>query len=350
MTRRHLLSSAFAWKMALPGYRYQFPRDHFDHPDFRTEWWYYTGNLRAGRRLFGYELTFFRQAIRRDMAETSPWAVNDVYLAHFALSDIERKVFHHTERLNRAGPGIAGVSADQRRVWNGNWQVKWDGERQSLSAFAEDYAVRLTLDSAKPPVIHGVGGLSQKMPGEGNASHYVSLTRLITSGEIEVDGTRHEVQGASWMDHEFFSHRLGGELEGWDWLSLQFDDGSELMVYRLRLRGGGASGLSSGTYVDPEGRTRHLSSADIEMEPGRRWSSAATGAAYPIDWKLRVPSMGLSIETRALMDNQELVSTNRFAPSYWEGAIRIGGGKSGVGYLEMTGYDKGVNINGEETR
>jgi predicted secreted hydrolase len=345
MTRRHFLASAAVYKFALPDYRYDFPRDHFDHPEFRTEWWYYTGNVRAGSRPFGYELTFFRQAISRGGEKDSPWAVDDVYLAHLALSDIEANRFHHEARLNRSGPGIAGVSARERRVWNGNWQIEWLPDRQALTAVAPEFRLALDLRSRKPPVIHGDRGVSQKMPGEGNGSHYISLTRLETNGEIVVGGKTHSVAGLSWMDHEFFSHEIGGELRGWDWFSLQFDDGTELMLYRLRLQDGSSSEYSSGTFVDRGGRPTHLRRADFEMTPGRRWRSPATGAEYPLDWTLRVPKLGLQLETRAAMDHQELVSTNRYSPSYWEGAIRISGSRTGAGYLEMTGYDKGVRIN-----
>jgi predicted secreted hydrolase len=345
MTRRDFLSTALVYKFALPGYRYQFPRDHFDHPEFKTEWWYYTGNLLAGARPFGYELTFFRQAISRDVQTDSPWAVRDVYLAHLALSDIEASRFHHEARLNRAGPGIAGISETDKRIWNGNWQVQWKGDRQLLTAVAPEFRLNLTLDLLKPPVIQGENGVSQKMPGEGNASHYISLTRLQTVGEIAVSGKKHFVEGLSWMDHEFFSHEIGGDLRGWDWFSIQFDDGTELMLYRLRMQDGSSSEHSSGTFIDRDGRPAHLRREEFEMRAGRRWRSAATGGEYPLDWTLRVPSLGLELETRAAMDNQELVSTNRYSPSYWEGAIRVSGSRTGVGYLEMTGYDKGVRIN-----
>lgn len=345
MTRRDLLAVPFVYKAARPGYRYEFPRDHFNHPGFRTEWWYYTGNLTAqDRREFGYELTFFRQAIRRDAKEDSPWAVDDVYLAHLALSQIRETKFRHLERLNRSGPGIAGVA--EPRVWNGNWEVKWAGDRQQLRAVTDEFSLALDLRSEKPPVIHGENGISKKSSGQDEASHYISFTRLLTSGRLTLEGNDIEVFGSSWMDHEFFSHSLGGDLQGWDWFSLQFDDNTELMLYRLRAQDGTATPFSSGTFVDLRGVARHLKLKDFSLEPLRRWRSAATKANYPLDWRARVPSLGIDIELKAAMDNQELVSTSKFSPTYWEGAIRIAGTRRGVGYLEMTGYDKGVNING----
>src|SRR5271165_1721574 len=190
------------YQQALPGYKYEFPRDHFDHPAYKTEWWYYTGNLKSsdGHR-FGFELTFFRQGVTRTGASQSDWDVRDLYLAHLALSDIDGKRFYHTERLNRAGPGIAGASLQGQKVWNGNWQVEWSNGEQHLRAMAGDFSLDFVLRPGKPPVIHGWNGISQKGPGEGNASHYISFTQLLTSGTVILSGTSHSVAGISWMDH-----------------------------------------------------------------------------------------------------------------------------------------------------
>lgn len=347
MKRREFLlaPAAFEYKRALPGYRYEFPRDHFEHPDYKTEWWYYTGNVRTAEgRPFGYELTFFRQAIDRVKEKKSAWQVDEVYLAHFALSDIEANRFHHFERLNRAGPGIAGASFDQLRIWNGNWQVRWSGNRQTLEAITEEVRVSMTLDPAKPPVIHGRNGVSQKSEGVGKASLYVSQTRLATTGTITLQGKPYVVTGSSWMDHEIFTHSLESNQAGWDWFSLQLDNGCELMLYRLRRKDGSIEPYSSGTFVEPTGKSRHLTLADFLMTPSRPWKSPATGANYPLQWTLQVPSLNLQLRTTAVMDAQELVSRSRFSPTYWEGAILIAGSATGVGYLEMTGYDRAVAI------
>lgn len=349
MTRRELLAAPFIYKVARPGFRYEFPLDHFSHPDFRTEWWYYTGNLTTPQgRSFGFELTFFRQALSRDQKGSSPWDVNDVYFAHLALSDLEQNRFFHYERLNRPGPGIAGASLDERRVWNGNWVVKWLDDRQQLAAVSDDFSLSFEMKAAKPPAIHGENGISQKSGGEGEASHYVSFTRLNVSGEIKLEEQKHPVAGSAWMDHEFFSHRLGGEMQGWDWFSLQFDDNTELMLYQLRRKDGSPTPFSSGTFVDQRGNSRHLKSSDFLLSPRKHWRSSASKANYPIQWQVRVPSLGVDLEVRAAMDNQELVSTRSFSPTYWEGAVRINGSRKGIGYLEMTGYDKGIDINSSQ--
>src|SRR5258708_21378633 len=222
------------YRNALPDYRYEFPRDHFNHPDFQTEWWYYTGNVKSadGHR-FGFELTFFRLGVDRSSKAASTWDVRDLYLAHLALSDLDGK-FLHTERINRAGPGLAGVSEAERRIWNGNGQVAWRGDAQILQAIDERFALHCTLQSAKPPVIHGANGVSQKAEGPGRASHYISLTRLNTRGEVQLAGKNFEVTGTAWMDHEFFTHQLEADQWGWDWMSIQLQDHNELMLLNFR--------------------------------------------------------------------------------------------------------------------
>jgi predicted secreted hydrolase len=328
------------YRLALPNYRFDFPRDHFNHPDFRTEWWYYTGNIRTAQgRRFGFELTFFRQAVDRQSAPQSVWDLNDVWMAHLALSDIEGGQFLHTERLNRAGPGVAGADLKLARVWNGNWQAQWAGDTQTLEAVADRFSFQLSLKPDKPPVIHGQNGVSQKAEGAGKASHYISFTRLATSGVIVLDGKRFSVEGASWMDHEFFSHQLEASQNGWDWFSLQLEDGTEFMLFRLRRKDGSMDLYSAGTYIDSQGKATHLAASDFTLTPGKTWTSAATGGRYPVEWTIEVSSLGLNAAVRTPLARQEITG----GTNYWEGAIdisatRLGRHVSGVGYLEMTGY------------
>ena len=327
---------------ALPGYQYEFPRDHFNHPSYQTEWWYYTGNLRAkdGHR-FGFELTFFRQGVSR-VPNPSPWAVHDLYMAHLALSDISGGHYYATERLNRAGPGIAGIEAPAETVWNGNWQTKIGIKTHHLQGIGENYAIDLKATPGKPPVIHGTDGVSQKAEGVGHASHYVSFTRMNSVGTVVLNGTKYEVVGDTWMDHEFFSDSMNGEEVGWDWLSVQLEDNSELMLYRLRHRDGSVDPYSSGTYIDAQGRTSHLALHDFSMTPaGETYKSPKTGATYPIAWSVTIPELKLQLDITTPLQSQEFVS--RFGPSYWEGAVDTAGHHGdkpvrGTGYLEMTGY------------
>jgi predicted secreted hydrolase len=341
---------AAQYRTALPGYRFEFPRDHFNHPDFQTEWWYYTGNLKSAEgHKFGFELTFFRQAVSRDPARTGVWDVKDLYLAHLALSDLDGGAFYHTERANRSGPGIAGVSETQSRIWNGNWQILWDGSDQKLQAIDERFELHLLLHAEKPPVIHGENGVSQKAAGPGHASHYISLTRLATTGCIDLQGKKVEVTGTGWMDHEFFTHQLDANQTGWDWLSLQFADNTELMLFHIHRNDGSIDPYSAGTYVDARGKTTHLRESDFILQPLEKWTSPVTRTTYPIQWKIAVPSLGLEAEVKTPLASQELASSAKFSPDYWEGSIVLTGRRNGqplggVGYLEMTGYDRPVRL------
>jgi len=332
MKNSALMLAAFElYRAALPGYHFQFPPDHFNHPDYQTEWWYYTGNLRdsQGRR-FGFELTFFRQGVDRAEPATI-WDVRDAWLAHLALSDLDSGQFLHAERLNRAGPGLAGASLDPARVWNGNWRVDWDlrDETQHLAAIDARFSFDLSLHPLKPPVIHGIGGISQKSAGAGHASHYISFTRLETRGTIVLEGRAFQVEGLSWMDHEFFTNQLDPFQIGWDWFSLQFDDGTELMLFRLRRKDGAPDPYSAGTYVDPHGRTIHLAHDAFAVTPGKQWHS------YPIEWAIRVPALSIDVHTNTRLPQQEFATRQN---PYWEGAVEIGGTRHGSGYIEMTGY------------
>jgi len=333
-------SGDFTYREALPGYRYQFPRDHFEHEDFRTEWWYYTGNVtdEAGKR-FGFELVFFRQGERQGAdSGRSAWSVKDLYLAHAALTDVAGKRFLYEERLNREGPGVAGANFERQRIWNGNWSAQWNGETQTLDAVTGAFRFQLKLDPVKPFVIHGENGVSQKAEGKGRASHYVSFPRLRVSGTVEAAGKIHAVRGSAWMDHEWFSEQLGAEQIGWDWFSVQLDNNTELMLFELRRGDGSIDPYSSGTFIDSGGKAHHLRNSDFKLQPlskGRQ--------RYPVEWRIEVPSLNIALTCRAVLPDQALKS-KRGGPSYWEGAVDYSGTHTGVGYLEMTGYESAVKM------
>ncbi len=332
-------ADAQEWRPALPGYSYAFPRDHGQHPEHKIEWWYYTGNVASpeGRR-FGYQLTFFRIGATLVPANASPWALRDAWMAHFAISDLTVSEYHHADRLNRSGPGLAG--ATEQRVWNEDWQVliTTDGQ-MTLHAQDRDFALNLKLQPGKRPVIHGHDGISQKGSIAGNASHYYSHSRMPTQGSLILKGEVHEVAGDSWMDHEFGSSFLEKGTLGWDWFSAQLSDGSELMIFQLR---GGTAGSNAGTLILPDGQAIPLGSNLFTLTPGEVWKSS-TGANYPISWKIEIPTQGISLRCRAAMKNQEFHSEATPGLGYWEGAVDYTGtAKSrqitGRGYLEMTGY------------
>jgi predicted secreted hydrolase len=343
-----LLSFAFAqsdWKQALPGYQFDFSRDHASHPEHKIEWWYYTGNLTAndGHR-FGYQLTFFRVGVDKQPQNPSRWAVRDLYMAHLAVTDIDGKQFKYAEKLNRAGVGWAGAETNVYRVWNEDWEAKHDdAKRTLLKAFDGDFGIEFTLEPGKAPTIHGENGVSQKGTQLGNASHYYSQTRMPTRGVIVMNGARFAVAGDSWMDHEFGTSFLEKEQKGWDWFALQLEDGTDVMLYQFRRNDGALDSHTSGTLIDKAGKAMKLRANEFTLEPLAMWRSPQTTAEYPLKWRVKIPARNVELEVTATMENQELITNSSTGVSYWEGAIVIAGthnGKSvnGRGYLEMTGY------------
>ncbi|MBL8260592.1 MAG: carotenoid 1,2-hydratase [Candidatus Competibacteraceae bacterium] len=324
---------------------FHFPSDHGPHPDFRTEWWYVTGNLSAaGGRPFGYQLTLFRIAL----APTPPpadsaWRGHQVYMGHFALTDVTGKQFHAFERFSRGALGLAGARAAPFRVWLEDWALSGtenDVFPLRVQARQEGVALDLTLTAAKPLVLQGDRGLSQKSAAPGNASYYYSYTRLPTRGTIRLGEKTFEVSGASWLDREWSTSALGPEQSGWDWFALQLDDGRELMFYRMRRKDGGADSYSKGVLVGADGQSRPLSQAEIELQPLGQWRSPASGDRYPAGWRLRLPAENLELTVTPKLADQELRLTVR----YWEGAVTVSGRSgdqpiSGQGYLEMTRYE-----------
>jgi predicted secreted hydrolase len=332
------------WKQATAGYRFVFPRDHASHPDYKIEWWYYTGNVQTstGRR-FGYQVTFFRIGVDFSPVNPSRWAVRDLFMTHLAVSDPEGQRYRFDERLSRAGPGLAGAARDKYHVWNADWTAFLDHNGQHvIRAASAKAAVELALDEGKAPAINGVDGISQKGAQVGNASHYYSLTRMPTRGAITIDGERFDVTGDSWMDHEFGTSFLEPEQRGWDWLSIQLSDGRDLMLYQLRRADGTRDPRSSGTLIDARGGTKHLRSDDFSLTSRGRGFRAPSGASYATSWSVRIPQHHLALEISTPLANQEL-STQGAGVSYWEGLIDVAGTGhderlTGRGYLEMTGY------------
>ena len=341
-----LLASSFSYRLAVPNRTISFPQDHFSHPDFRTEWWYYTGHLETeGGRSYGYQVTFFRYGLRdRQNAQSKvPPMFTDLYMAHFALSDKKSKKFVFRERVSRGRNGKAGASTARFLVWNEDWKVELKGKSHVITVKNRHRVLRLRLTPLKPPVLHGQNGLSQKGEGKGRASYYYSLTRLQTDGEIESDGKMEKVRGLSWMDHEFGSDQLGDGQVGWDWFSLQLENQTELMLYIIRRKDGSADAFSSGTLVYKDGTTRHLLLGDFEMQVLHKWKSPQSGGIYPMGWQVSIPAENINLEVLPVFPGQELDTRKSTRVTYLEGAVRIQGvvgekSVGGVGYVEMTGY------------
>jgi predicted secreted hydrolase len=339
-----LSASGADWKIAEPGWTYEFPRDHHAHREFKTEWWYFTGNVfdDQGHR-FGYELTFFRHGIRPPAArdpDASRFIVDDLKFAHFALTDVNGKRFQFEQKTNRGAFHEAGFDDGERIAWIENWTLVTAADGWDVAANGKTGAVRFHLKFRQAPVIHGENGVSVKAAGGTSASHYYSLPLLETSGELSLNGQTRSVHGETWFDHEWSSSQLGRGEIGWDWICLQWENGAALMLYRMRTETGGVEPSSSGTWIEPDGTATHLRASDFTMTPTTFWASKTTSARYPIGWRIELPGQRLSFAVRAALEDQEL----RLGPiTYWEGAIDAEGTRDqkpirGRGYLELTGY------------
>jgi len=322
---------------------FRFPEDHGAHDGFRSEWWYYTGNVATDKgRRFAFQLTFFRFALSPQATErASAWASNQVYMAHFAVTDVDQGRFHAAERFSRGALDLAGARPLPFRVWLGDWQA---GARvgfypQSLRAGDGGYAIDLRLDRGKPVILNGDGGLSQKSAVPGNASYYYSIPRMAVAGTITTPEGDWRGQGAAWFDREWSSSALAADQIGWDWFALQLSDGRDLMVFRLRPREVGGQAHAAGTLVEADGEARSLLARDFILDELDFWRSPRGGARYPARWRLRVPSAAIDVEITPQVPDQELNLGFR----YWEGASRVTGSSAaspvtGYGHVELTGY------------
>ena len=329
-----------------------FPEDHGSHPGYRTEWWYYTGNLEAesGHR-YGFQLTFFRSRIntpadeRRWPQPHSVWRTGQIYLGHAAVSDISGKRHLQAELMARATLGMAGISQNEMstRIFIQNWSAKIGADRHLLKAVSDGFSYELTLEPVKPPVLHGEAGYSRKGSTPQRASCYYSFSRLKTEGALRLGGQTMAVRGLSWMDHEYSTAPLEPGIIGWDWFSLQLSNQTEIMLYLLRNEAGGLSPASSGTFVDRSGKPRHLAKDDFRVQVLQSWKSPLSGGEYPVHWQISVIPLAIQLTAKAGIPDQEMRTRATTGVTYWEGSVSIDGsaGKlplKGSGYVELTGY------------
>lgn len=354
LTLADVKGALLGFQQAVPGYTWSFPMDHAAHPAYRTEWWYYTGHLhtKTGRR-FGYQLTFFRHRLDSSGPTLNPsqWFADNIYMAHMAITDISAQRFTYGEKLNRAALGLAGASAERYHVWNEDWSAERLGEMHYLVGDIPGYKLKLLVTPLKPVVLHGVAqdGLSQKGQGQGHASHYYSFTRLQTVGVLQTSDGALEVEGLSWMDHEFGSSQLQESQVGWDWFSVQLANNYELMVYHIRHKDGSIDPHSSGTLVQPDGTTLPLRRDEMMIDTHATWKSPKSGAVYPQRWTIRVPKLDLTLHLEPVLAAQELVTDNSTRVTYWEGSVTATGRMqgqtiNGAGYVELTGYARKVSL------
>jgi len=336
-------ADAGSFERALTPREFEFPRDHGAHPTFAHEWWYLTGHLAApsGER-FGFELTFFRVGLARAAptaaADASHWRAQQMYVAHFAVTDIDRGQFRFQERYAREALGLAGAEASPLKVWVDDWSLAAAGGTWQIRAAARGYALDAQMTAERAPVLNGEQGLSQKSSAPGDANYYYSIPRLAVRGELVHDGHTLVVSGSAWLDREWGSGGLDADEAGWDWFALQLADGSELMFYSLRRRDGRQDPHSAGTWVGSDGRVRALASDAVKIGVQGYWTSPR-GGRYPALWRVEVPELALAVDLRPELADQELEGP----PRYWEGAVAVSGSRdaeplAGQGYVELVGY------------
>ena len=338
-------SSGFAQAIAPRNWR--FPQDFGPHEAYQTEWWYYTGNLETSEgRPFGFQLTFFRQALHPEqdvptVATASPWRSNQIYSAHFTVSDIAQQRFYPEERFSRGSVGLAGAAAAPYQVWLANWSAtEFANDQVRLQAQTSEATLDLVLTQSSPPILHGDRGLIQKGLEPGAASYYYSQVQQPTIGTLTLKGQTYAVTGVTWTDHEYATHPLSVGTLGWDWFSIQFDNGAALMLYLLRHADGSLEPTSAGTFISADGAVTPLSWQDWRIQVLDTWKSTKSGATYPAQWQLSIPKLDLTLRGKSLISNQELSTATT---TYWEGAVAFHGklqrnNVEGKGYIELTGY------------
>lgn len=334
-----------------PGHRFEFPKDHGAHPSFKVEWWYLTGHLFGpAKERFGFQATFFRRAIgsRPSAPKTghSAFSRDEVFLFHAALLDAQSGRFIHTERLARSGwDASASEEALSVRVGEARLSaVPGAPDRFTLdAAISGEGGFSLNLEALKPLVVFGKDGVSRKGDSPTAASWYLTFPRLFAQGEVRLKERLVPVSGQVWMDHEISSSQLTGEQAGWDWAGIQFEDGREIMVYRLRRKDGGTDPASALAWVDEEGKTTHYRASEFRWEGSGQWRSPRTGAEYPLPVRLSAPDPRtgklVDLVLQPLTEDQEVDGAVSGVP-YWEGACRVlmDGKDVGSAYVELTGY------------
>jgi predicted secreted hydrolase len=349
------LAAEVDWRVAEPDYAWSFPDDHWAHREYKIEWWYLTGHLEAEddpTRRFGYQFTIFRVGLSPTASGLeSEWAAGALVMGHAALTDKGAGDHRFSELLRREASFLAGFGepGDPRIAWSRApvgtddvWEIVWNQKAFDFRMRDDRVGIAFDLSTtpAKPRIFQGAGGFSRKSDAPGAASLYYSYTRLTTTGSVTIDGEPYRVRGESWMDKEFSSSQLTDDQVGWDWFSLQLDDGREIMLYELRNEDGKVD-HGRGTVVSREAETRYLRFEDWKLRTTGRWRSPESGIEYPAGWVIELEGEASGFVLEPDVADQENRSRLAAGPSYWEGSVTVrdeNGVVLGRGYVEMTGY------------
>lgn len=322
-----------------PDYIVKIPDDLYYKKDYRVQWWYFTGHLYdENRREFGYELTFFIVNIQKRQYR-SRFGVNDIYISHFAVSDVMEDKFYFHDKTDTGAYGFAGAENNQLKVWVGRDVLEGTLKNLSLKAYDKDKSIELELTPTKSIVLNGGKGYSRKSETSPLISSiYFSSTNMKTQGRLRIGKEVYHVKGKSWFDREIFSRGLGNNQQGWDWFAIQLNDKRELMLYIIRNKDGSIDKYSSGTFVYTDGRYRHLFKEDFSVKVLKHYKSDKTDAEYPSKWEINIPSENILLTLTPLIQDQEVIAYSSTGNYYWEGTCKVEGSEKGRAYVEMTGY------------
>lgn len=334
-------SVAFAqeYKDVTPDYRVKFPEDFYYKHGYRVQWWYFTGHLfdEKGRE-FGYELTFFTVNVQQREYK-SRFGVNNIYISHFAVSDVADGKFYFSDNADAGAYGFAGAKDNKLKVWTGKSELEGTMESIHITASDKNNSLELSLTPVKPPVLNGQNGYSRKSEESPLiASIYFSYTNLKTEGTLKTGNRIFKVKGTSWFDREISSRGLSEDQSGWDWFAMQLDNGMEVMLYMLRKKDGSVDAYSSGTLIYPDGKYKHFAKGDFSVKVFSMYKSGKTGARYPSQWEIQIPSENLALKVIPIIEDQEIQALGTTGNYYWEGTCRVEGTVKGRAYVELTGY------------
>ncbi len=339
------LTDSEYWRFADAEYRMAFPRDHANHPDYRLESWTFAANLQSKEgRAFACQVRFVRAGLNFKPDNASRWAVRDLYFTQWTITDENDRRFLHGDRINRAGIGWAGAENERMRVWNEDWEAAETPQGGfRLRAAEKTSTIELNFDRGKPAILHGENGLVQKGEFSINATRFYSLSRMRAQGAVVIDGQRFDVEGMGWFDHEFGASTEEKDQQGWDRFAVQFDDGTELLVFRIRNQSGLTTEQSFGTWISPDGVAQKINADQFQLDSLSQWKSKDSSATYPAEWRLQIPGRSLDLTLRPTVAAQEIPGTDAVGGAFWLGSIRaegrIGGRPvQGRGRMELTGY------------
>ena len=308
------------------------PADEGAHPA-SIEWWYFNGHLTDGlAREYSFHFVTFQIGINQTGGNFSPAG----QLLQLSWGDHTKQVFVTGEKVSLETPAATPGSFD---IDLAGWKMAGDGTDYVLAFDTGGYAVSLNALSLKPAVFHQKTGFVNLGPA--GDTFYYTRPRLELSGTLTIDGVSRPVGGSGWMDHQW--GRFISRQVGWDWMSLQMDDGSELMAVLVWDPEGRQPFTSYGTFIAADGTVRHLLEGEIILTPTGSWTSPSTSIVYPMGWELRVEPLALELALTPAQQNAEYPKSRYGPPGYWEGAVSLAGALdgspvTGKGFMELVGY------------